>query len=74
MRPCAQTGGATLGRHCRPRVPDTTTEIALQLRPNAEPRSYVGPPACMLHVWDGVHGLVSHTSYIGEYPGPYPFF
>jgi len=54
--------------------PSTTTEIALQLSPEAEPQSYMGPPACMLHLWDGVQGLVSHTSYIGKYPGPYPFF
>lgn len=54
--------------------PSTTTEIALQLDPGAEPRSYLGPPACMLHLWDPQHGLVSHTSYIGAYPGPYHFF
>ena len=27
-----------------------------------------------LHLWQPAHGLVSHTSYIGAYPGPYPFF
>ena len=69
-RPMARRWAGTIVLAC----PSTTTEIALQLRPNAEPRSYMGPPACMLHLWDGVHGLVSHTSYIGKYPGPYPFF
>jgi 3',5'-cyclic-AMP phosphodiesterase len=54
--------------------PSTTTEIALQLRADAQPQSFIGPPACLLHVWDPAHGLVSHTSYIGKYPGPYPFF
>jgi 3',5'-cyclic-AMP phosphodiesterase len=54
--------------------PSTTTEIALQLSPEAEPQSYMGPPACMLHLWNPAHGLVSHTSYIGRYAGPYPFF
>jgi 3',5'-cyclic AMP phosphodiesterase CpdA len=54
--------------------PSTTTEIALQLRPDAAPQSFLGPPACLLHWWDPAHGLVSHTSYIGHYPGPYPFF
>lgn len=54
--------------------PSTTTEIALQLRPDAQPQSYLGPPACMLHLWTPAHGLVSHTSYIGTYAGPYPFF
>lgn len=54
--------------------PSTTTEIALRLSPEAEPQSYMGPPACLLHLWDPAHGLVSHTSYIGKYAGPYPFF
>lgn len=53
--------------------PSTTTQIALRLAPRAEPCSYVGPSACLLHLWtEG--GLVSHTSYIGEFEGPYPFF
>jgi 3',5'-cyclic AMP phosphodiesterase CpdA len=54
--------------------PSTTTQIALQLKPDAAPQSYLGPPVCMLHLWHDAHGLVSHTSYIGKYPGPYPFF
>lgn len=54
--------------------PSTTTEIALQLRKGATPQSYLGPPACMLHLWNPGHGLVSHISHIGRHPGPYPFF
>jgi 3',5'-cyclic AMP phosphodiesterase CpdA len=54
--------------------PSTATQIALQFRGDASPRSYVGPPACLLHLWDPAQGLVSHTSYIGKYPGPLPFF
>ncbi len=54
--------------------PSTTTEIALRLGDQSEPASYLGPSACMLHLWNPRHGLVSHTSYIGQYPGPYPFF
>jgi 3',5'-cyclic AMP phosphodiesterase CpdA len=54
--------------------PSTTTQIALQLSHDAQPKSFRGPPACLLHLWDPAHGLVSHTSYIGQYPGPYPFF
>jgi len=37
-------------------------------------KSYQGPAACLLHLWDPAHGLVSHVSYIGHYPGPYDFF
>ena len=54
--------------------PSTTTEIALQLRASAQPQSFLAPPACLLHLWTPQQGLVSHLSYIGRYPGPYPFF
>jgi 3',5'-cyclic AMP phosphodiesterase CpdA len=54
--------------------PSTATEIALRLEPGASPQSFLGPTACLLHLWHPDHGVVSHTSYIGQYPGPYPFF
>ena len=54
--------------------PSTTTEIALQLATGASPLSWLGPPACLLHLWNPSQGLVSHVSQIGRYPGPYPFF
>lgn len=53
--------------------PSTTTQIALRLAPGAEACSYVGPPACLLHLWTS-EGLVTHTSYIGDFEGPYGFF
>lgn len=53
--------------------PSSTTEIALRFAPGAKPASFMGPPACMLHLWDEVHGMVSHTSYIGSFAGPYAF-
>ncbi|MFN3437838.1 MAG: phosphodiesterase [Acidovorax sp.] len=53
--------------------PSTATEIALQLAPGAVPQSFLGPPACLLHLWNPQQGLVSHVSYTGRYPGPYPF-
>jgi hypothetical protein len=31
------------------------------------------PPAFLLHVWDEGGGLVTHTSYVGEFAGPYRF-
>jgi Icc protein len=54
--------------------PSTTTEIALQMRSDAIGQSYFGPRAVMLHLWTPTEGLVSHVSYIGDYPGPFPFF
>jgi 3',5'-cyclic AMP phosphodiesterase CpdA len=69
-RPMVRRWAGTMVCTC----PSTTTEIALQFDQKAEPRSYIGPPACMLHLWDPKCGLISHTSYIGKYPGPYLFF
>ena len=53
--------------------PSTTTEIGLQLLPGARPQSWLGPPACLLHLWDEAQGMITHTSHIGDFPGPFPF-
>lgn len=53
--------------------PSTATEICLTLSPGAAPQSCLGPTACLLHLWSAEHGLVSHTSHIGQYEGPYAF-
>ena len=54
--------------------PSTTTQIALRVEPDAEPASYLEPPAFMLHRW-GEHPrcAVSHLCYIGTFEGPLPF-
>jgi len=52
--------------------PSTATQIALSLRADAPPASFREPPACLLHQWrDGA--MVTHTSYIGRFEGPFPF-
>jgi len=53
-------------------APSTTAAIALQLRPDAQPASYVEPPAMLLHHWRRKVGLVTHFVPIGTFPGPYP--
>lgn len=53
--------------------PSTTTEIDLQLVPDAKPQSHIGPRGCMLHLWDEASGMVSHVSHIGDFAGPYGF-
>ncbi|MFT4267637.1 MAG: phosphodiesterase [Xenophilus sp.] len=53
--------------------PSTTTAIDLQLAPDARPRSHIGPPGCMLHLWDETHGMLSHLSHVGCFAGPYDF-
>jgi Icc protein len=55
-------------------APSTTTAIALRLTPDAEPASYVEPPAFLLHHWRDGAGLVTHYVPIGTFPGPLPFF
>ncbi|MFY9510488.1 MAG: phosphodiesterase [Rubrivivax sp.] len=69
-RPMFRRWAGTVVASC----PSTTTQIALQFRADASPQSYAGPSACLLHLWQPQHGLVSHTSDIGAHPGPYPFF
>ena len=67
-RPILQRWAGTLLVCC----PSTATQIALDLRPEARPASFVEPPACLLHWWrNGT--MLTHTSYIGRYEGPFPF-
>lgn len=53
--------------------PSTVTQIALQLRPDAKPASYLEPPAALLHHFVPGRPMVTHTSYIGRFEGPFPF-
>jgi Icc protein len=55
-------------------APSTTTAIALRLQQNAEPASFVEPPAMLLHHWRSETGLITHFVPIGSFPGPLPFF
>ena len=55
-------------------APSTTTAIALRLQDDAEPASYVEPPALLLHHWKPDTGLITHHVPIGSFPGPLPFY
>jgi hypothetical protein len=55
-------------------APSTTTAIALRLAENAEPASFVEPPAMLLHHWRPQHGLITHLVPIGSFRGPLNFF
>lgn len=55
-------------------APSTTTAIALRLAQNAEPASYLEPPALLLHHWKPDTGLITHLVSIGSFDGPLPFF
>jgi Icc protein len=54
--------------------PSTTTEIALQLKADARPQSFLGPSAYLLHRWHADQGLVTHLCHVEPGAGPYPFF
>ena len=54
-------------------APSTAHQVTLDLRPGAPSAFTMEPPACFLHVWSEEIGLVTHTSYIGDFAGPYPF-
>ena len=54
--------------------PSTTTQIALRVREDARPASYLEPAAFMLHRWAGdAREGVSHLCYVGDFEGPFPF-
>ncbi|WP_158809113.1 phosphodiesterase [Beijerinckia sp. L45] len=55
-------------------APSTTTAIALRLHDDAEPASFIEPPAMLLHHWRPKVGLVTHFVPIGTFRGPLPFF
>lgn len=48
--------------------PATALHVRLDLRQPGELNMVAEPPACQLHLWSEGAGLVSHTSFIGEYP------
>src|SRR5262245_35450898 len=51
--------------------PSTAHQVVLDLREHAPLAFSMEPPAFLLHVWDKPAGLLTHTSYVGEFPGPY---
>jgi len=54
-------------------APSTTTAIALHLRDDALPQSYLEPPALLLHQWRQGTGVVTHLLPIGAFRGPFGF-
>ena len=67
-RPIQALVGGTLATT----APSTAHQVALDLED--EPLSFtMEPPACQLHVWSPETGLITHTSYIGQFDGPYLF-
>ncbi|ALK33290.1 phosphodiesterase [Burkholderia plantarii] len=53
--------------------PSTVTQIALRTLPDAQPASYLEPPAFLLHYWTPGKPSICHLSHVGRFEGPYPF-
>lgn len=53
-------------------TPSLVHQVMLNLRPDLPGSFVMEPPAYQLHLWNESE-LVSHTVYVGRYPGPYRF-
>jgi 3',5'-cyclic AMP phosphodiesterase CpdA len=63
--------GGTLASTC----PGVSHQVQLDLDPQAASCFVMEPPGFQLHWWDEAsHSLVSHTAFVGEFEGPYPFY
>jgi Icc protein len=72
------------GHHHRPVVarvahaiasiaPSVAHQVELSLDPH-DPGAFIfEPPAFHLHRWTPTDGIVTHTAYVEDFPGPYPF-
>jgi 3',5'-cyclic AMP phosphodiesterase CpdA len=69
-RPIEKRFGGTIASTC----PSPAHQVDLDLSPDAPSQFRMEPPAFQLHAWEASSGLVSHTAYIGNFDGPYPFF
>jgi len=67
-RPIAQRFAGTVASTC----PSPAHQVVLDLAPDARDQYVFEPPGMQLHWWSG-EALVTHTAYIGEFAGPYPF-
>jgi 3',5'-cyclic AMP phosphodiesterase CpdA len=54
-------------------APSTAHHITLDLAADAPPTFMLEPPAYYLHAWRAGEPLVTHTVYVGDFPGPYSF-
>jgi 3',5'-cyclic-AMP phosphodiesterase len=54
-------------------APSVAHQVELSLNPH-DPGAFIfEPPAFQLHRWTPADGIVSHTAYVEDFPGPYPF-
>jgi 3',5'-cyclic-AMP phosphodiesterase len=72
------------GHHHRPIVapvahtiatiaPSVAHQFELSLDPHHTGAIVLEPPAFQLHLWTPTDGIASHTVYVEDFPGPFPF-
>lgn len=54
-------------------APSPAHQVALDLVAEAPSRFVMEPPAYRIHAYAPETGLVTHTAFVGEFAGPYPF-
>jgi Icc protein len=54
-------------------APSTAHQVMLDLTLDGAARYILEPPGFHLHLWRPESGLVTHTAFTEEFPGPYPF-
>ena len=54
-------------------APSAAHQITANLAPGAPGTFTLEPPAYYLHAWRAGEPLVTHTVYVGDFPGPYSF-
>lgn len=54
-------------------APSTAHQVWLDVREDGRFAFVMEPPACHIHVWRPDTGLLTHTSYIGDFGGPRAF-
>ena len=54
-------------------APSTAHQITLDLARDAPETFTMEPPAYFVHAWNAQSGVVTHTAYIGDFPGPFAF-
>ena len=68
-RPIQVRFGGTLASTC----PSPAHQVALDLAPDANSAFRMEPPGFQLHAWKPGFGVISHTAFVGDFAGPFPF-
>ena len=54
-------------------APSVAHQVLLDLQPHEDALFKMEPPGYHLHLWQPESGVITHTSFIGQFAGPYPF-